>query len=427
MEDEEYLAFVAYLDENKYPDDWTKMQKRSLRLRSSSYRVIDGVLFRVDQDQHDRRVAKVGEVDQILRNLHSNSVGGGHFGMNATVEKVSQRYWWKGFSSSARDFVKNCEICQRNNPSNKAPPSALHPIAVDSQVFSRWGIDLIGPLKETKNGNRYVIVAVEYLTKWPELGALPNKDGSGVAKFIENIVYRFGVMKAMIHDNGTEFCNAVNRDLYNSLGTKECIATPYHPETNGLTERFNQTLITQLRKITDGQDWDEHLQAIAFSYRVGQQASTKMSPFRLIYGVQARLPIELELPSGQPQLSPGSLCERFGDIREQAADAIAMAQAKQKARFDIKHQGPHFQVGDLVLLVNARNKTRKGGKLDAPTDGPFTIAECLGKGTYRLEGRSQKVKRKSPSSQEDAYCFSITLLLFSSCLLALRLSTRRRL
>ena len=258
MEDEEYLAFMAYLDENKYPDGWTKIQKRSLRLQSSSFRVIDGVLFRVDQDRHDRRVAKVGEVDQILRDLNSNSVGGGNFGMNAIVEKVSQRYWWKGFLSSAREFVKNCEICQRDNPSNKVPPSTLHLIAVDSLVFSRWGIDLIGPLKETKKGNQYVIVAVEYLTKLPELGALPNKDGSGVAKFIENIVYRFGVMKAMIHDNGTEFCNAVNRDVYNSLGTKECIATPYHPETNDLTERFNQTLITQLRKITDGQDWDEH-------------------------------------------------------------------------------------------------------------------------------------------------------------------------
>ena len=233
---------------------------------------------------------------------------------------------------------------------------------------------MIGRLKETKNGNRYVIVAVEYLTKSPELGALPSKDASGVAKFIENIVYRFGDMKAMIHDNGTEFCNAVNRDVYNSIGTKECIATPYHPEANGLTERFNQTLITQLRKITDGQDWDEHLQSIAFSHRVGQQASTKMSPFRLMYGVQPRLPIELELPSGQLQLSMGSLCERFGDIREQAADAIAMAQAKQKNGSAIKHQGPHFQVGDLVLLVNARNKTRKGGggKLDPPPNGwPF--------------------------------------------------------
>ena len=84
-----------YLDENKYPDGSTKIQKCSLRLRSSSFRVTDGVLFRVDQDQHDRRVAKVVEVEvePILRDLHSNSVGGGHVGMNATVEKASQRYW----------------------------------------------------------------------------------------------------------------------------------------------------------------------------------------------------------------------------------------------------------------------------------------------------------------------------------------------
>ena len=75
-----------------------------------------------------------------------------------------------------------------------------------------------------------------------------------------------------------------------------CYALP--PDTNGLTERFSQTLIAQLRKTTDGQDWDEHLQSIAFSHRVGQQASTKMSPFRLMYGVQPRLPIERELASG---------------------------------------------------------------------------------------------------------------------------------
>ena len=308
MEDEEYLAFVAYLDENKYPDGCTKMQKRSLRLRSSSFRVTDGVLFRVDQDQHDRRVAKVVEVDPILRDLHFNSVGGGHFGMNATVEKVSQRYWWKGFSSSTWEFVEKLRNLPEEQPFQQGSSIYSTPYCCRQPSFQQMRYRFDWAPQRDKNGNRYDIsVAIscshcdccgEYLTKWPELGALPNKDGSGVAKFIENIVYRFGVMKAMIHDKGTEFCNAFNRDLYNSLGTKECIATPYHPETNGLTEMFNQTLIAQLRKTTDGQDWDEHLQAIVFSYRVGQQASTKMSPFRLMYGVQPRLPIDLELPSG---------------------------------------------------------------------------------------------------------------------------------
>ena len=269
MEDEEYLAFVAYLDENRYPDGCTKMQKRSLRLRSSSFRVTDGVLFRVDQDQHDRPVAKVVEVDPILRDLHSNSVGGGHFGMNATVEKVSQRYWWKGFSSSTWEFVEKLRNLPEEQPFQQGSSIYSAPYCCRQPSFQQMGYRFDWAPQRDKNGNRYDIsVAIscshcdccgEYLTKWPELGALPNKDGSGVAKFIENIVYRFG---------------------------------------DGLTEMFNQTLIAQLRKTTDGQDWDEHLQAIVFSYRVGQQASTKMSPFRLMYGVQPRLPIDLELPSG---------------------------------------------------------------------------------------------------------------------------------
>ena len=116
-----------------------------------------------------------------------------------------------------------------------------------------------------------------------------------------------------------------------------------------------------------------------------------MSPFRLMYGMQPRLPIELELPSGQLQLSMGSLCEWFGDIREQAADAIAMAQAKQKffaIRFAIKHQGPHFQVGDFVLLVNTRNKTRNGGggKLDPQRMALLLLLSVLVRVLIALKG-----------------------------------------
>ena len=132
--------------------------------------------------------------------------GGCHYGQSATIEKVSARFWWPGVSADVRTHERSCLQCQKANPMNKPEPSTLHPIEV-KQLFHRWGIDLIGPLQETLRGNKYIVVATEYLSKWVEAKAIVDKTAEQVHSFLFDLVFRFGSMKVLLHDQGREFNN----------------------------------------------------------------------------------------------------------------------------------------------------------------------------------------------------------------------------
>ena len=168
---------------------------------------------------------------------------------------------------------------------------------------------------------------------------------------------------------------------------------------NSLTERFNQTLVNHLMRVInpEADDWDEYLQPIAFSFRCGKQASTQFSPFKLMYGVDARMPMELQeacntLIEVQDNITPEDIqarlrfvTEKVSGVRDSAKTNIEAAQASQKRRYDIKHKGPEYQVGNKVLRYNRRRDTRMGDKLGQPFTGPYEIVEVVGRGVYRLK------------------------------------------
>jgi hypothetical protein len=176
-------------------------------------------------------------------------------------------------------------------------------------------------------------------------------------------------------------------------------------QTNGLTERFNQTLVTQLIKVVNEKcdDWDDHLQQVAFSYRCNIQASTKFQPFQLLYGVKPRLPTDIDVDSAEDEeiawseqgddgMRSNLVEERIkevGDciqqVREEGWKNIRASQDNQKKQYDLKHAGCVFAIGDKVLKQNTRKNTRKGDKLEHRWTGPYEIAEACGKGTYKLK------------------------------------------
>jgi hypothetical protein len=138
---------------------------------------------------------------------------------------------------AVKDWVKTCDVCQRQGTPRRQEP--LHPISV-GQPFDRIGIDYVGPLPRTKQGNRYIIVATEYLTKWAEAAAVPDCTAQTTAQFIfQEIVCRHGTPKEILTDRATSFQNELIAALLHIMGTKHRLSSPYHPQTNGLTERFN--------------------------------------------------------------------------------------------------------------------------------------------------------------------------------------------
>lgn len=189
-------------------------------------------------------------------------------------------------------YIKSCKTCQSRQ--NLKARQTLTSIVVKER-FGLWGIDLIGPLKETKSGYNYLCVSVDHCTKWVEAAPLKTKEAAGVTKFLLTLVSRFGCPKQLLSDRGREFCNKAMQDLLAALGVKKSTTSAYHPQCNGQTERTNQTLQDAIAKLTpaNGVDnWDETLEQVLFGMRINKHASTKKSPFEALYGREVRLPID---------------------------------------------------------------------------------------------------------------------------------------
>jgi len=125
-----FTAIVDYLKSNLYPPGSSKNEKRAIRQQAKSFRLKDGVLYHIHHKKETKVVTDNEEKERIIRNMHSEAAGGGHFGQNVTLAKISERFWWRGMSDDVRLLIRGCGPCQRTNPSNKAPPSTLHPVQV---------------------------------------------------------------------------------------------------------------------------------------------------------------------------------------------------------------------------------------------------------------------------------------------------------
>ncbi|GBC33562.2 DDE-type integrase/transposase/recombinase [Rhizophagus irregularis DAOM 181602=DAOM 197198] len=245
----------------------------------------------------------------------------------------------------------------------------LHPIKV-GMPFDRIGIDIVGPLPTTKKGNKYIVVATEYLTKWPEARALPDAKASSVVSFFyEDIICRHGCPKEILTDRGSHFVNEMLDSLCDELGALAKFSNENHD------------------------DWDMYVSSALFAYRVRKQSTTRHEPFYLMYGRDAVLPVDFAVKTMQAELHEGDsqddllarirmLTGRVTEDRLMTQDAIYEAQQQQKQRHDENLVRIFYKIGDLVLLYKSQLRGKK--KLQDRWKGPYYIHEDLGNGVYKL-------------------------------------------
>ena len=179
-------------------------------------------------------------------------------------------------------------------------------------VWQQIGIDLVGPLPVAPSGNKYIMTVTDYFSKWPEAKAIPTKEGSQVAEFLYTLFLRHGFCPCVISDQGSEFCNRINECLFKLTGTEHRVTSAYHPQSNGLTERFNQTLVDALvKKVQDDQhDWERHIESVLFAYRTSKHKSTGMTPFYVMHLCEANLGTGKELPTSEMSTEIGDMTEK---------------------------------------------------------------------------------------------------------------------
>ena len=328
----------------------------------------------------------------------------GHLGVNKTLDKISNRFFWKGLSHDVRDFISTCERCQKVNPRFEKQHALLHPVNVPTGVMRQIGVDITA-LPRTDDGYAYVVMAVDYFSKWPEARAIKDKTAVSVAKFLfEEIICRHGCTEIQINDQGREFVNSVSEELFRLTGTNQHITSAYHPQANGLVERQNRTLKDCLVKcLMDKSNWPSCLPSALFSYRTARHSSTKETPFKVVYGREARLPVDVEHMtqndhSTSHEESVSRVMDHMEAIRnsvfETVSKNIKAAQEIQKSNYDKRYSPDLFKVNDRVLLKNLVRDDRKGGKFVERWTGPYQITKVCGKNTYILTGNQGDLKKK---------------------------------
>ncbi|GJR48823.1 reverse transcriptase domain-containing protein [Tanacetum coccineum] len=205
-----------------------------------------------------------------------------------------RRFYWPTIYKDAHDFVTRCDICQRQGKISQHDEMPQNSIQV-CEIFDIWGIDFMGPFPSSR-GNKYILVAVDYLSKWVEAKALPTNDVRVVCKFLKTLFSRFGAPRAIISDRGTHFCNDQFAKVMLKYGVTHRLSTAYHPQTSGQVEVSNHGLKRILER-TIGENrasWSDKLDDALWAFRTAYKTPIGCTPYKLVYGKACHLPIELE-------------------------------------------------------------------------------------------------------------------------------------
>jgi transposase InsO family protein len=395
----EYAEIINYLQTNTFPEGYTDKQKRRLAYRAGPYTIIANTLYKQGKDGVLRRCVTSSEIPQILKECHDNPAGG-HFAGDVTARKILQSgYWWPTLFADCSTYTRQCDVCQRIGKPTDSSAMPLTPILALAP-FEKWGIDFVGPINPpSRHGrHRYILVATDYATKWAEAEATKTNDKVIVAKFLrENIMARFGCPKELMSDRGTHFVNDVIEELTTKYKIKHRLTTPYHPRANGQTEKTNGILCKIITKTVQGSmtDWDTKLIDALWAYRTAYKVTTKFTPFQLVYGQEAILPIELELPSLRIAINERlgdaesleariNMLEKLDETRSQAYLNTAAIQKWRKSYYDSKMKEKKIGPTDLVLLYDSRFQ-KFPGKFRLHWLGPYKVRVIHANGSFELE------------------------------------------
>ena len=224
----------------------------------------------------------------------------GHLGKNKTVKWILSRFYWPTLYRDVEEFCKCCHICQKTSR-QKGSKAPLIPLPIVMEPFRRVAMDIVGPLPRTLSGNRYILVMSDYATRYPEAVSVKAMDVEHITEELVKISARVGITEEILTDQESNFTSKLLAEIYQLLHVHPIRTTPYHPQTDGLVERFNKTLKDMLLKIAadDKANWDKWVPYILFAYREVPQDSTGFSPFELLYGRSVRGPLDILKESWQ--------------------------------------------------------------------------------------------------------------------------------
>ena len=227
---------------------------------------------------NNRNPVKQVVVPRVLRMrvmaLAHDSIQGGHLGVKKTTDKVLSNFFWPGIGGDVKRYCRSCEICQKTVPKGKTMRLPIGKLPVIDTPFKTVSFDLVSPsFPESQRGYRYILTAVDHVSRYPEAVPLKNNDTETVVEAMVDMFSRVGVPQEVLHDLGTQFVSEVMKEVSWLLSIKQLTSTPYHPICNGLVERFNGTMKQMLQRLCteEPRDWDRRINMLLFAYQEAPQ------------------------------------------------------------------------------------------------------------------------------------------------------------
>ncbi|XP_052002459.1 protein NYNRIN-like [Xyrauchen texanus] len=274
-------------------------------------------------------------VPKVLAMLH-NVVTGGHLGVQKLQGKVKDRFYWPGWFADVRRWCSECSDCGSRKLLARTPQAPMHP-SVTSRPYEHVALDILGPLSETIDKNLYILVVGDYFSKWTEAFALPNQEARSVAKvLVEEWVCRYGVPRSLHSDQGRNFESTLFQELCRLLEINKTRTSPYHPQSDGLIERFNRTLLSMLSIFVDKnqQNCDSLLPYVMMAYRSSVHATTGFTPHKVVFGREMVLPVDIMLNVNLEEafVSPSEYVQRMAEILSTVVGAVQQHQLQASAQ-----------------------------------------------------------------------------------------------
>ncbi|MCG8033309.1 MAG: DDE-type integrase/transposase/recombinase [Candidatus Thiodiazotropha taylori] len=374
---------------------------RSLWLQWSQLFVQNGVLFRkwisVDSTlSYDQLVLPSVLRKEVLQSMH-NGITAAHLGVHETVMKIKQNFYWYKMKESVRLWVGQCSFCEARKRPTKKPKAPLKEYSVGFPM-DRVSVDVLGPFPVTKAGSRFILVVQDNFTKFVEAYAIANQTAETVAhKLVMEFFTKYGLPLDLHSDQGKNFQSELFRQVCCLLEINQTKTTSYRACSNGMVERFNQTLVNMITTyVNQEQDnWDVYLPIVTSAYRSSVHECTGFTPNLLFFGRETNLPIHFlfGLPAQARQKFSSytdyvlNLNDKYCKIYELVRKNLKANAKRQKKDYDTRIVFHTYAIGDIVYVLDNSRVVGKSPKLKRQVwKGPFVVIRKISDILYELKG-----------------------------------------